>query len=115
MVPGNRKQSGAGPQLVRRQKWKPSIALEEAVRSGILGLLLLWGLMRTLVVLMIKSLYCTCLSFSSNKSPYKEGEILCVLTALRNLGFKSSNAEEFSAPRIVYFFQLITTSQPQTK
>ena len=81
MVPGNRKQSGAGPQLVRRQKWKPSIALEEAVRSGILGLLLLWGLMRTLVVLMIKSLYCTCLSFSSNKSP-------CVLTALRNLGLK---------------------------
>lgn len=88
MVPGNRKQSGAGPQLVRRQKWKPSIALEEAVRLGILGLFPLWGLMRTLVVLMIKSLYCTRLSFSSNKSPYKEGEILCVLTALRNLGLK---------------------------
>jgi len=88
MVPGNRKQSGAGPQMVMRQKWKPSIALEEAVRLGILGLFLLWGLMRTLVVLMIKSLYCTRLSFSSNKSPYKEGEILCILRALRNLGLK---------------------------
>ena len=74
--------------MVMRQKWKLSIALEEAVRLGILGLFLLRGLMRTLVILMIKSLYCTRLSFSSNKSPYKEGEILCVLRALRNLGLK---------------------------
>ena len=81
VVPGNRKQSEAGPQMVMRQKWTLSIALEEAVRLDILGLFLLRGLMRTLVVLTIKSLYYTCLSFSSNKSPYKEGEILCVLRA----------------------------------
>ena len=37
--------------MVMRQKWKLSIALEEAVRLDILGLFLLRGLMRTLVVL----------------------------------------------------------------